>query len=186
MTGLPAGRIESLYRPPTQPIDPKPPDVVCEDCQGIGYFGRTGIFELLIVDDAIRQVLTTAPKMENLRAAARKVSLSPGAFSERIRRLEEELGAPLFHRTTRSARLTDAGIRLLPHARELLEQVRRCRDIVHEDQRPTPYELVIGTRYERPSMLFTDHRRSGARPRPALLPARDPGRRRSPRACRWW
>lgn len=70
--GLPAGRIESLYRPPTQPIDPKHPDVVCEDCQGIGYFGRTGIFELLIVDDTIRQVLTTAPKMENLRAAARK------------------------------------------------------------------------------------------------------------------
>jgi type II secretory ATPase GspE/PulE/Tfp pilus assembly ATPase PilB-like protein len=70
--GLPAGRIESLYRPPTQPIDPKHPDVVCEACQGIGYYGRTGIFELLMVDDTIRQVLTTAPKMENLRAAARK------------------------------------------------------------------------------------------------------------------
>jgi type II secretory ATPase GspE/PulE/Tfp pilus assembly ATPase PilB-like protein len=70
--GLPAGRIESLYRPPTQPIDPKHPDVVCETCQGIGYFGRTGIFELLLVDDTIRQVLTTAPKLENLRAAARK------------------------------------------------------------------------------------------------------------------
>ena len=70
--GLPAGRIESLYRPPTQPIDPKHPDVVCETCQGIGYYGRTGIFELLLVDDTIRQVLTTAPKLENLRAAARK------------------------------------------------------------------------------------------------------------------
>lgn len=70
--GLPAGRVESLYRPPTQPIDPKHPDVVCEVCGGIGYHGRTGIFELLSVDDNIRQVLTTAPKMENLRATARK------------------------------------------------------------------------------------------------------------------
>lgn len=70
--GLPAGRIESLYRPPTQPIDPKKPDKVCDACQGIGYVGRTAIFELLIVDDLIRQVLTTAPKLDNLRAAARK------------------------------------------------------------------------------------------------------------------
>ncbi len=70
--GLPAGRIESLYRTPTQPIDPKKPEVVCDQCQGIGYLGRTAIFELLVVDDTIRHVLTTAPKLENLRAAARK------------------------------------------------------------------------------------------------------------------
>lgn len=70
--GLPAGRIEALYRPPTQPIDPKKPDKVCDACQGIGYFGRAGIFELLVVDDLLRQVLTTAPKLDNLRAAARK------------------------------------------------------------------------------------------------------------------
>jgi type II secretory ATPase GspE/PulE/Tfp pilus assembly ATPase PilB-like protein len=70
--GLPAGKIESLYRPPTQPIDPKRPEVVCETCQGIGYYGRTGIFELLLVNETIQQVLTTAPKLENLRAAARK------------------------------------------------------------------------------------------------------------------
>jgi type II secretory ATPase GspE/PulE/Tfp pilus assembly ATPase PilB-like protein len=70
--GLPQGRVENLYRTPTVPIDPKKPDVVCDECQGIGYLGRTAIFELLSVDDGLRQVLATAPKMENLRAAARK------------------------------------------------------------------------------------------------------------------
>jgi type II secretory ATPase GspE/PulE/Tfp pilus assembly ATPase PilB-like protein len=70
--GLPPGRIESLYRPPTVPIDPKHPEVVCDACNGIGYYGRTAIFELLVVDDNIRQVLTKAPKLENLRAVARK------------------------------------------------------------------------------------------------------------------
>ncbi|MBI3838614.1 MAG: Flp pilus assembly complex ATPase component TadA [Planctomycetia bacterium] len=70
--GLPAGRVEALYRPPTAPIDPKHPEVVCEQCQGVGYFGRTAIFELLVVDDEIRKVLTTAPKLDTLRAAARK------------------------------------------------------------------------------------------------------------------
>jgi type II secretory ATPase GspE/PulE/Tfp pilus assembly ATPase PilB-like protein len=71
--GLPPGTIEALYRTPTVPIDPKHPDVVCDLCNGIGYYGRTAIFELLVVDDTIRQVLTTAPKLENLRAAARKM-----------------------------------------------------------------------------------------------------------------
>ena len=70
--GLPAGRVENLYRTPTVPIDPKKPEVVCDECQGIGYVGRTGVFELLTVDDGLRQALATAPKMENLRAAARK------------------------------------------------------------------------------------------------------------------
>jgi type II secretory ATPase GspE/PulE/Tfp pilus assembly ATPase PilB-like protein len=64
--------VEALYRPPTVPIDPKHPDAVCEQCQGLGNFGRTAIFELLLVDDDLRQVLTTTPKLENLRAAARK------------------------------------------------------------------------------------------------------------------
>jgi type II secretory ATPase GspE/PulE/Tfp pilus assembly ATPase PilB-like protein len=71
--GLPAGRIEALYRPPTVPIDPKHPEVVCDVCNGLGYHGRTGLFELLVVDDNIRQVLTKAPKLENLRAMAKKL-----------------------------------------------------------------------------------------------------------------
>ncbi len=70
--GLPAGRIENLYRPPSGPIDPKHPEVVCEQCNGIGYYGRTGIFELLVVDDNLRQVLAATPKLDALRLAARK------------------------------------------------------------------------------------------------------------------
>ncbi len=70
--GLPPGRIEALYRPPTVPIDPKHPDAVCDACGGVGYVGRTALFEVLVVDDAIREVLATAPKLENVRAAARK------------------------------------------------------------------------------------------------------------------
>jgi type II secretory ATPase GspE/PulE/Tfp pilus assembly ATPase PilB-like protein len=70
--GVPAGRIESFFRPPTQPIDPKHPEVVCDQCQGIGYLGRTAIFELLTIDDGTREVLGTHPKLELLRAAARK------------------------------------------------------------------------------------------------------------------
>ncbi len=70
--GLPQGRIEHLYRPPTEPINPKKPDEVCDQCNGVGYYGRTGIFELLVIDDNLRQVLATTPKLDALRQAARK------------------------------------------------------------------------------------------------------------------
>ena len=68
--GLPAGRIEAFYRPPTTP--PESEKDICKECQGIGYRGRTGIFELLVVDDNMRQLLATTPKIESLRDAARK------------------------------------------------------------------------------------------------------------------
>lgn len=84
----------------------------------------------------------------NFRAASRRVALSPGAFSERIRRLEEELGARLFDRTTRRAQLTDAGRRLLPHARQLLRDADRCREIAQDTDAIVPYDVTIGTRFE--------------------------------------
>jgi type II secretory ATPase GspE/PulE/Tfp pilus assembly ATPase PilB-like protein len=67
-------KIEALYRPP-QPIPGEKPKPPCEKCAGIGYFGRTGIFEVLIVDDAVRKTLITNPKLEALRLAARKAGM---------------------------------------------------------------------------------------------------------------
>src|SRR5205823_14911764 len=46
---LPADKIEHLYRPPPEGlVDAKGNPVVCTNCQGSGYFGRTGVFEVLI------------------------------------------------------------------------------------------------------------------------------------------
>jgi type II secretory ATPase GspE/PulE/Tfp pilus assembly ATPase PilB-like protein len=66
--GIPAGRVESLYRPPER--DEKDP--VCSECGGIGYLGRTAIYELLVVDDTLRTALIKEPKLEVLRRVARK------------------------------------------------------------------------------------------------------------------
>jgi type II secretory ATPase GspE/PulE/Tfp pilus assembly ATPase PilB-like protein len=64
--GIPEGRLQALYRPPQQP------EKVCPQCHGVGYFGRTAIFELLPVGENVRKVLTSTPKLDLLRAAARK------------------------------------------------------------------------------------------------------------------
>lgn len=84
----------------------------------------------------------------NFRSASRRVFLSPAAFSDRLRRLEEELDARLFERTTRKVVLSEAGHRLLPLARELLEGEARMRAVGREPSRATPFELFVGTRYE--------------------------------------
>lgn len=46
-------------------------------------------------------------------AAAVRLGVSPSAVSQTIRQLERRVGVPLFHRTTRSISLTDAGARFL-------------------------------------------------------------------------
>jgi DNA-binding transcriptional LysR family regulator len=84
----------------------------------------------------------------NFRAAAARVYLSPAAFSDRVQRLEEELGAALFERTTRQVALTEVGQRLLPMARQLLEDAERLRVVSREPARAAPFELYVGTRYE--------------------------------------
>lgn len=84
----------------------------------------------------------------HFRVAAEQLGRSPGSVSDRVRRLEEALGAVLFDRTTRRVALTDAGRRLLPHARRVLDDVARCGLVAHGDGQPLPFSLTIGTRYE--------------------------------------
>jgi type II secretory ATPase GspE/PulE/Tfp pilus assembly ATPase PilB-like protein len=67
--GIPPGRVQAFYRPRQPTPDQKE---VCEACNGIGYQGRTAIFEVLPVGDTVRKVLTTSPKLDLLRQAARK------------------------------------------------------------------------------------------------------------------
>ncbi|MCB9761425.1 MAG: LysR family transcriptional regulator [Alphaproteobacteria bacterium] len=97
--------------------------------------------------DSLRCFVAAAERL-NFRAAARQVALSPAAFSERIKRLEGELGALLFARTTRSVALTPAGVRLLPQARRCLDEAQRCAAVVTEHGPRPPFVLRIGTRYE--------------------------------------
>ena len=59
----------------------------------------------------------------SFRKASEQLHLSQPALSTHIRDLEETLGAKLFHRTTRSVRLTLEGERFLIHARRALDEI---------------------------------------------------------------
>jgi DNA-binding transcriptional LysR family regulator len=69
-------------------------------------------------------------------AAAEALHMAQPSLSEQIRRLEAELGVPLFTRAGRGLELTEAGRLLMPHAERTLadaqaalESVREVRDL---------------------------------------------------------
>jgi general secretion pathway protein E len=63
---LPADKVDVFYRPPEEP------QVVCPVCGGTGYQGRTGIFELLVISEPIRDMLRENPSINAIKAEARK------------------------------------------------------------------------------------------------------------------
>ncbi|GAA2470367.1 LysR family transcriptional regulator [Streptomyces longisporus] len=83
--------------------------------------------------------VTVAEELHFGRAAER-LHIVQSAVSMQIQRLERELGAELFDRTPRRVRLTAAGERLLPEAREVLAAADRARAAV-----APPPGLRIGT-----------------------------------------
>lgn len=89
-----------------------------------------------------------AAKFLNFRAASRAVALTPAAFGQRIKQLEDQLGAQLFVRTTRSVRLSTAGLSLLPAAQRALSSMEDCTRSVSTTGELPPMDVVLGTRHE--------------------------------------
>jgi type II secretory ATPase GspE/PulE/Tfp pilus assembly ATPase PilB-like protein len=69
--GIPQGRVQTFYREPNSEEVNK----VCTECGGIGYLGRTALFELLAVNDGVRQALQKSPKVEVIRKTARAAGM---------------------------------------------------------------------------------------------------------------
>ncbi len=72
---LPADKIEHFYRAPKAEdlVDEKGRSKgVCPNCQGSGYFGRTGVFEILEINEPIRELIRKGQSLNAIRAQARK------------------------------------------------------------------------------------------------------------------
>jgi DNA-binding transcriptional LysR family regulator len=93
------------------------------------------------------ECFVAAAEAGQFRSAARRVALSPNAFSQRIRQAEDQLGVTLFERTTRKVKLTTAGASLLPVARQALDAVREVAEVAREG-RPATARIRLGTRFE--------------------------------------
>lgn len=84
-------------------------------------------------------------RTESFTAAGAQVHVVQSALSASIRKLETELGAALFERTTRRVTLTEAGRALLPLAQRILADVDAARDGVAAIGELTRGRVSIGT-----------------------------------------
>jgi DNA-binding transcriptional LysR family regulator len=76
--------------------------------------------------------------------AAERLHVAQPAVSEQVRKLEDELGVRLLHRTKRNVSLTEAGAALLSEARRVLQQVDIARLATHELRDRSAARLRIG------------------------------------------
>ena len=73
--GIPQGRVQAFYRPPQFKVGDERAKEICRECGGIGYKGQTAIFELLVVDDLVRNALAADAKIDVVRQTARKAGM---------------------------------------------------------------------------------------------------------------
>jgi DNA-binding transcriptional LysR family regulator len=73
------------------------------------------------LDLAVLRTLLAAVESGSFAAAARRVGRSESAVSLQLKRLEEQIGEPVFVRTGKRMTLTGAGARLVEYARRLLD-----------------------------------------------------------------
>ncbi len=77
--------------------------------------------------EQLRQ-LNVVAQCGTLQAAAGQLHLSQSALSRSLRRLEDDLGRPLFDRTRNSLQINDNGRLALGYARRILAEEQRMRD----------------------------------------------------------
>lgn len=98
---------------------------------------------MIRIDDV--EVFLHAAQTGSFSAAARLMTISPALASSAIQRLEQALGVRLFIRSTRSMRLSDAGLRYLPHAQTILAEVARGHAVLAEDHAEISGTLRLST-----------------------------------------
>jgi general secretion pathway protein E len=64
--GLPAEKVDKFYRPPANR------EATCPTCNDLGYVGRIGVYELLVITDRLRDLIRDNPNLTAIKAEARK------------------------------------------------------------------------------------------------------------------
>jgi LysR family transcriptional regulator, transcriptional activator of nhaA len=80
----------------------------------------------------------------HLTRAAERLHVAPSALSTQIRQLEDQLGQPLFERSRRQLRLTEAGQLALGYAESIFNAGNELLSLLREGQGPGRQVLRIG------------------------------------------
>lgn len=72
---LPAEKAKVLYRPGKEVYDKRGKPSTCGTCQGTGFVGRTGVFEVIFFDDELRKALRTVKQLPELGMQFRRAKM---------------------------------------------------------------------------------------------------------------
>ncbi|TKI03352.1 LysR family transcriptional regulator [Martelella alba] len=107
---------------------------------------RTGLIEL--------EVVLAVAHRQSFRAAARELGMSASAVSNAVAALESRLRARLFHRSTRSVALTEAGRRYVERIAPAMTEIRRASEEISDRPETPAGTLRINAPPESASLLF--------------------------------
>ncbi|CAO96843.1 LysR substrate-binding domain-containing protein [Erwinia tasmaniensis] len=81
----------------------------------------------------------------SLAGAARRLGMSPSAVSQHLRALEQSVGVPLLHRSTRKLALSEAGAAFFPGCKAMLDQAQEAEKQLAEMRDTLTGELRISS-----------------------------------------
>src|SRR2546427_9123603 len=99
---------------------------------------------MLYMDLSQLEVFLAVAREGRFSRAAEKLHRTQSAVSQSIRKLEDEIGEPLFDRSSRDGRLTDAGHVLQEYAERLLNLRENAREALAELRELQKGKLVVG------------------------------------------
>ena len=101
----------------------------------------------------LRYVVTLARERHFGRAAER-CHVSQPTLSVAVKKLEDELGIPLFERSKSSIRVTEVGQRIIEQAQRVLDQVGVIKDMAQDGKNQLNSPLKVGAIYTIGPYLF--------------------------------
>ena len=72
---IPAEKTKVLYRAGKMVYNKRGKGNTCEDCQGTGFVGRTGIFETIIIDNRLREVVKQSESLSQIGTEFRRAKM---------------------------------------------------------------------------------------------------------------
>jgi len=72
---IPPNETHTFYRPGEIEYDKHGKPIVCQTCQGTGFYGRVGLFETIHISDELREVIRQAKSSQEIASAFRRAKM---------------------------------------------------------------------------------------------------------------
>ncbi|MHC4489658.1 MAG: GspE/PulE family protein [Planctomycetota bacterium] len=72
---IPAEKVKALYRTGKVLVGKRGKEMTCDQCQGTGYVGRTGVFEIIAINDELRKTIIQAKSLSEIDSQFRATKM---------------------------------------------------------------------------------------------------------------